>query len=64
LIISILLIVIKNSCVLQVTPLIELFGNASTVLNKNSSRFGKLVEIFYGNDGNLIGGKITILMIK
>jgi myosin heavy subunit len=41
---------------LQVSPLLELFGNASTVLNENSSRFGKLVELGYDEKGVLRTG--------
>ncbi|OWF54075.1 uncharacterized protein LOC110445657 [Mizuhopecten yessoensis] len=48
----------------RVNPLIELFGNASTVFNQNSSRFGKLIELAYLPDGTLVGGKLQTFVLE
>ena len=37
-------------------PLLEAFGNAATVMNGNSSRFGKFVELSYTENDVLMGG--------
>ncbi len=49
--------------IVKVNPLLEAFGNARTVMNHNSSRFGKFIELFYSQDGQIIGGKAIFALL-
>ena len=50
---------IDSNKIVQSNPILEAFGNARTVRNDNSSRFGKLVEMHFGRHGELLGGSIS-----
>jgi len=50
--------------VLQSNPILESFGNARTIRNDNSSRFGKFIEIQFTDMGHLAGANIETYLLE
>lgn len=50
--------------ILLVNSLVEAFGNACTVINDNSSRFGKYLEMKFTTGGTVVGAQISEYLLE
>jgi myosin-6 len=50
--------------IVEANPLLESFGNAKTMRNNNSSRFGKFSEIHYNAKHEVVGGHVSHYLLE
>jgi myosin-5 len=50
--------------VMATNPVMEAFGNAKTIRNNNSSRFGKYIEIHFNKDTKITGASIRTYLLE
>ena len=50
--------------VIRANPLLESFGNAKTLLNNNSSRFGKFTKILFDKNGMIVGSRVDVYLLE
>nr|XP_022343398.1 unconventional myosin-XVI-like isoform X4 [Crassostrea virginica] len=53
-----------NGKISQVNPVLEAFGNARTLVNSNSSRFAKFMQLSFNGKGRIVGANLTEFLLE
>lgn len=50
--------------IMDINPLLEAFGNAQTIMNNNSSRFGKFIDLVFDDHNTIIGASLSQYLLE
>lgn len=53
-----------QTAIMAANPILESFGNAKTIRNNNSSRFGRFMQLDVSKDGGILHGAVTAFLLE
>lgn len=53
-----------QTAIMAANPVLEAFGNAKTIRNNNSSRFGRFMQMTIGRDGGIKNGSVVAFLLE